>query len=93
VVCVLRGVDDDTDSRTRGSAANEAGLVAWRAARSTAVIGAVAVTVAAAREGDFRWGAIVRLAEALRPLLAMIFLGLLVWEFWFRGARRRADDE
>ena len=71
----------------------EAGLVAWRAARSTAVIGAVAVTVAVVREGDFRWGAIVRSAESLRTLLTMIFLGLLVWEFWFRRARRRADRE
>jgi hypothetical protein len=81
------------ENRTRGPVVKEAVLVGWRALRSTALIGAVAMTVAAACGGDSRWDAIVRLAESLRTLLAMIFLGLLVWEFWFRRARRRADGE
>ena len=68
-------------------------LAVGRALRSTLVIGVIAVMVSALRSGDFRWSVITRLAWSYRPLLTMIFIGLLIWDGWFQRARRRGARE
>ena len=71
-----------------GGVATGFGIVG-RAVRSTLVIAAVAVVVAAARSGDFRWNVVARLAWAHRGEFALIFVGLVVWESWVTRAKRR----
>ncbi len=73
----------------RGLVTKESAWVVLRALRSTLVIGAVAVTVSVVRSGGFRWDMITRLAVSYRTVLTMIFLGLLVWEYWAQRVRRR----
>lgn len=88
----MESMQEYKEDQTRGSVVKEAVFVGWRALRSTVVIGAVAVTVSAARGGDFRWSVITWLAWSYRTLLTMVFLGLLVWDWRFRRARRRAEN-
>ena len=64
-------------------------VIVGRAVRSTLVFMAVAVVVAAARSGDFRWSVVARLAWAHRGEFALIFVGLVVWESWVTRAKRR----
>jgi len=76
-------------ARSRAGAVAIGSFVVGRAVRSTLVIAAVAVVVAAARSGDFRWGVVARLAWAHRGEFALIFVGLLAWELWVARAKRR----
>ncbi|MBC7366096.1 MAG: hypothetical protein H7343_04665 [Undibacterium sp.] len=63
---------DQPHYRARGLGSKDYGLIVLRAVRSTLIIGAVAVVVAAARSGDFQWAVITRLAWSYRTLLTMI---------------------
>jgi hypothetical protein len=65
-------------------------LALLRALRSTALIATVALLVFSLREGDFCWSHHSRVALAYRPLFAVLFLVLLVWEL--RPARPRASS-
>jgi hypothetical protein len=82
-------MDNSQNDLPRGCAAKEGALAVWRALQSTVVIGVVAMVASAVRSGDFPGSVIVRLASSYRTLLTLIFLGLLIWEYWFRRVRRR----
>lgn len=67
----------------------DAAYAVLRALRALLVIAAVALGVAAIRDGGVNWPKLVRLAEFNRTLFVFVFLGLCVWEFWYRRAKRR----
>jgi hypothetical protein len=65
------------------------GWTALRAFRSLVVIGVVALGLAVIRDGAASWPKIARIASLNRTLFLVLFLGLWVWEFWYRRARRQ----
>jgi hypothetical protein len=76
-------------ANSRIGAVTTGSVVVGRAVRSTLVITAVALVVAAARSGDFRWSVTTRLAWAHRGEFALVFAGLVIWESWVARAKRR----
>ena len=68
-------------------------VIVGRAVRSTLVIAVIAVVVAAAGSGDFRWSVIARLARAHLGEFALVFAGLVIWESWVARAKQRVRSE
>jgi hypothetical protein len=60
----------------------------FQATLSTLTIGAVALIVFAIRKRGFQWAEVSRIVSANRSLFAMIFLGLLIWDYWFQRTKR-----
>ena len=65
-------------------------MTTLRAVRSALVISAVAFTVFVLRGESIRWSVTRQVAEENYPRLAMIFIALLAWEFWFQARKRRS---
>jgi len=59
------------------------------ALRSTLVAGSVALIILAIREREIPWAKLGRVAADYRTLLAMVFLGLWIWGYWFQRAKRQ----
>ncbi|MGH7956536.1 MAG: hypothetical protein ACREH8_05950 [Opitutaceae bacterium] len=56
--------------------------------RSMVVIFAVALAIAAIRDGGINWSKAAQVLASNRSLLVMVFLGLWVWEHWSLKTRR-----
>jgi hypothetical protein len=52
------------------------------------VIAAVALAIAAIRDGHLSWSKMVRMAALNRTLFVAVLIGACVWEFWYRRAKR-----
>jgi hypothetical protein len=77
------------EDRLQRTTVKDGVLAVFCALRSTLVIGAVALLVFAVRDGSFQWAKLNRVAVSNWRLFAMVFLGVLVWDYWFQRARRR----
>ena len=66
-----------------------AGPALWRALRSTLVITAVAVTLFSVRHHGLSVAEISRVAVRYSPLWLMVFVGLLIWDYWSEHRRGR----
>ena len=64
------------------------GMALLRAARSTVVIVAIALTLFALRHSALSFSEIRRLAVHYSPLWMAVFVGLMVWEYYFDRKRR-----
>ena len=73
--------EEPTIRRGRGWAVLRAVL---RALRSTVVIAAVALTLFAIRQGGLRFRELKQVALEHANLWALVFVGVLVWDFLFR---------
>ena len=76
------------EERLRHPVLNDAAFAVLRALRSLLVIVAVVLLVAAVRDGGVNGPKLMRLAVHNRTLFILVFLGLCVWEFWYRRAKR-----
>ena len=76
------------EERLRHSVLNDAAVAVRRALRSLLVIAAVVLVVTAIREGGVNWPKLMRLAVFNRTLFLLVFVGLCVWEFWYRRTKR-----
>lgn len=67
---------------------NDAAWAALRALRSIVVVTAVALVVAVVRDGSIHWPKFARMVALNRTLFVAVFLGLFIWEFWYRRTGR-----
>jgi hypothetical protein len=66
----------------------DAAVALVRALRSLIIIAVVALAISAARNGSLGWPKLAQVVVLNRTLFVMVFLGLSVWEFWYRRAKR-----
>jgi hypothetical protein len=66
----------------------DAGAATFRALRSIVVVMAVALIVRSVLDGGINWSKLARMVVHNRVLFIMVFLGLMVWEFWHRRTKR-----
>ena len=66
----------------------DAGAATFRALRSIVVVMAVALVIRAVRDGGIDWSKLARMVIHNRVLFIMVFLALVVWEFWYRRTKR-----
>ena len=71
------------------SRAKHIGFALFRAVRSTIIIATVAIVIFAIRRGGIRLPELKALVILNRTLLAMIFFGVLIWDYWFQRAKSR----
>ena len=71
----------------------DASVAVLRALRSLLIIGGVALVIGAVFNGGLSWSNVVHLAAVNRTVFVAVFLGLCVWEFWYRRAKRTHSIE
>ena len=74
--------------RLRHPVLNDVAFAVLRAFKALLVIVAVVLLVAAVRDGAVDGPRLLRLVVLNRTLFVLVFLGLCVWEFWYRRAKR-----
>ena len=85
---VEQGVNSLRAERWRHPVLNDVAYAVLRAFRSLLVIVAVVLLVAVIRDGGVDGPKLMRLVVHNRTLFILVFLGLCVWEFWYRRAKR-----
>jgi len=63
-------------------------VAGFRALRSIVIVASVALLLSSVRSGDWSWQNVVRVAVHYRTAFLAVFLGLFVWELWYRRAKR-----